>query len=263
MAEANLKDFPTLFSLRGKVCVVTGGSRGLGLSAASALLQSGASKVFISSRKADACTAACATLNSLPNLSPGAVAIPAPADSATEAGVLSLLAAVKSHLRPGERVDVLLANAGASWGAPLDSHPDSAFAKVMDLNVRGVFNTVKLFAPLMQRGPPEALEDPARVIITGSVAGLGVGTLGKQGTVCFSFFFFLPLPPLIFSPFFSSKVGGEKKTNTQKSTDTAPPKQQQSTWAATWPWSWAREASASTASRPASSPPRWQTACWS
>ncbi|KAL8364584.1 hypothetical protein RB595_003735 [Gaeumannomyces hyphopodioides] len=186
MSEAHLKDFPTLFSLAGKVCVVTGGSRGLGLSAASALLQAGAAKVFISSRKASACEAACATLNALPGLSPGAVAIPAPADSATEDGVRALVAVVKASLGAEGRVDVLLANAGASWGEALDTHPDSAFAKVMDLNVRAVFNAVKLFAPLMQRGGAEALEDPARVIITGSVAGLGVGTLGKQGTFGYS-----------------------------------------------------------------------------
>ncbi|KAL8282961.1 hypothetical protein RB597_010376 [Gaeumannomyces tritici] len=190
MSEAHLNNFPTLFSVAGKVCVVTGGSRGLGLSAASALLQAGASKVFISSRKAAACEAACATLNALPGLAPGAVAIPAPADSATEDGVRALLETVKKNLGGGGgakgRVDVLLANAGASWGEALDTHPDSAFAKVMDLNVRAVFNTVKLFAPLMQRGGQEALDDPARVIITGSVAGLSVGTLGKQGTFGYS-----------------------------------------------------------------------------
>ncbi|KAL8282962.1 hypothetical protein RB600_006115 [Gaeumannomyces tritici] len=170
MSEAHLNNFPTLFSVAGKVCVVTGGSRGLGLSAASALLQAGASKVFISSRKAAACEAACATLNALPGLAPGAVAIPAPADSATEDGVRALLETVKKNLGGGGgakgRVDVLLANAGASWGEALDTHPDSAFAKVMDLN--------------------EALDDPARVIITGSVAGLSVGTLGKQGTFGYS-----------------------------------------------------------------------------
>ena len=124
MAEVDvqLNDFQSLFSLKGKIAVVTGGSRGLGLHAASAyvsspfslprdhvisqksnsffkslanvefwartsMMQAGASKVFISSRKADACEAACKALNALPNLAPGAVAISVPADSATQAGL--------------------------------------------------------------------------------------------------------------------------------------------------------------------------------
>ncbi|ROT41253.1 short chain dehydrogenase [Sodiomyces alkalinus F11] len=184
--DAQLKDFPSLFSLKGKVAVVTGGSRGLGLHAASAFLQAGASKVFISSRKAAACEEACKALNALPHRAPGAIAIPAPADSATLAGVESLLAQVKEHT---DRVDILFANAGATWGEAFDTHPDSAFAKVMDLNVKAVFNTIRLFTPLLEasaaRGGGGA-GDPARVIITASVAGLGIGTLGPQGTYGYS-----------------------------------------------------------------------------
>lgn len=186
---ANLESFPTLFSLKGKVAVVTGGSRGLGLSAASALLQAGCSKVFITSRKASACDSACATLNALPGISGRAISVPS--DSANEAGVKKLLELVSAHT---DHVDILMANAGASWGAPFDSHPDDAFAKVMDLNVRAVFNTVRLFAPLLQKRA--TIDDPSRVIITASVAGLGIGTLGKNGTVSYyhlisPFFFFL------------------------------------------------------------------------
>ena len=81
-------------------------------------------------------------------------------------------------------VDVLLANAGATWGEAFDTHPDAAIARVLDLNVRGVFNTIRLFAPLLTQRA--TAEDPARVIITASVAGLGVGTLGPQGTYGYS-----------------------------------------------------------------------------
>ncbi|KAK3327968.1 hypothetical protein B0T19DRAFT_178953 [Cercophora scortea] len=175
--ETQLRDFPSLFSVKGKVVVITGGSRGLGLIAASALLQAGAAKVFISSRKADACVAACAALNALPNRAPGALAIPVPADSATLAGVRHLVAEVA---RQTDHVDVLLANAGASWGERFDSHPDEAFAKVMDLNVRGVFNAIREFAPLLEKRATVA--EPSRVIITASVAGLVIGTVGRQGT---------------------------------------------------------------------------------
>jgi NAD(P)-dependent dehydrogenase (short-subunit alcohol dehydrogenase family) len=145
------------------------------------LLQAGAAKVFISSRKPAACASACAALNALPNLRPGAVAIPVPADAATLSGVRDLLAQVSSQT---SHVDILLANAGATWGEAFDTHPDGAFAKVMDLNVRGVFNVIREFAPLLQRRASR--EDPSRVVITASVAGLGIGTLGKQGTYGYS-----------------------------------------------------------------------------
>ncbi|OAQ67782.1 oxidoreductase, short-chain dehydrogenase/reductase family [Pochonia chlamydosporia 170] len=181
MAEAQLNDFPSLFSLKGKVAVVTGGSRGLGLHAASAFLQAGASKVFISSRKAAACDEACKALNALPNRQPGAIAIPIPADSANIQGVTHLLEEVKKHT---DRVDILFANAGATWGEAFDTHPDQAFAKVMDLNVKAVFNTVRVFTPLLEKASSRA--DPSRVIITASVAGLGIGTIGKQGTYGYS-----------------------------------------------------------------------------
>lgn len=82
------------------------------------------------------------------------------------------------------KVDILLANAGATWGAPFDEHPDDAFSKVMDLNVKAVFTTVRLFAPLLQAAG--TAEDPSRVVVTGSVAGLGVGTIGANGTYGYS-----------------------------------------------------------------------------
>lgn len=179
--ETALKDFPSLFSLKGKVAVVTGGSRGLGLNAASAFLQAGCAKVFITSRKAKACEQAVAQLNKLPNLEPGARAISVPADSATLAGIESLVAQVSQHT---EHVDILFANAGASWGERFDTHPESAFAKIMDLNVKAVFLTVQKFAPLLEKRP--TLEDPSRVIITASTAALGVGSLGDQATFGYS-----------------------------------------------------------------------------
>ncbi|KAG6089960.1 hypothetical protein E4U15_000600 [Claviceps sp. LM218 group G6] len=191
MAETQLKDFPSLFSLKGKIAVVTGGSRGLGLHAASAFLQAGASKVFISSRKAAACDEACKALNALPNRAPGAVAIAVPADSANMKGVTHLLEQVKKHT---DHVDILFANAGATWGESFDTHPDEAFAKVMDLNVKAVFNTIRLFTPLLEKAASSSsssssqntIPDPSRVIITASVAGLGLGSIGQQGTYGYS-----------------------------------------------------------------------------
>ncbi|KAL6720402.1 hypothetical protein ACLMJK_002324 [Lecanora helva] len=180
-AQTELKDFKSLFSLDGKVVLVTGGSRGLGLHAASAFLQAGCSKVYITSRKAAACDEACAALNALPNKRPGAKAISVPADSAKIAGIEDLLAKIKETT---DHVDILFANAGATWGEKFDTHPDSAFAKVMDLNVKSVFNTIRLFAPLLQKNA--TVEEPSRVIVTASIAGLGVGTLGDHATFGYS-----------------------------------------------------------------------------
>lgn len=174
-AQTKLADFGNIFSLEGKVAVVTGGSRGLGLHAASgytsflptplssllsplripqpqlfpirstnppnSFLQAGCSKVYITSRKASACDEACAALNTLPNKRPGAKAIPVPADSAQFAEVERLVAEVA---KTTDHVDILFANAGATWGEKFDTHPDAAFAKVMDLNVKSVFNTIRL-----------------------------------------------------------------------------------------------------------------------
>src|SRR5204863_7166829 len=75
-------------------------------------------------------------------------------------------------------------NAGATWAEKFDTHSDEAFAKVMDLNVKSVFNTIRLFAPLLQKRA--SVEDPSRVIITASVAGIGIGNLGNHGTFGYS-----------------------------------------------------------------------------
>ena len=145
------------------------------------ILQAGASKVFISSRKASACEEAVAALNRQPNLQPGAKAISAPADSATPEGVKKLLEQVKQHT---DHVDILLANAGATWGAPFDEHPDSGFSKVMDLNVNSVFTTIREFAPLLEKRATR--DDPARVLSTSSTSGLAVGLLGSSATFGYS-----------------------------------------------------------------------------
>lgn len=138
--------------------------------------------MIISSRKAKACDEAVRLLNGLPNLRPGAAAVAVPADSSTAEGVQALLEGVGAHTA---HVDILVANAGATWGEALATHPDAAFAKVLDLNVRAVFNTVRLFAPLLTTRRA-SVDDPGRVVITSSTAGLGVGTLGEHATFGYS-----------------------------------------------------------------------------
>ena len=65
---------------------------------------------------------------------------------------------------------MLVNNAGANWGAPIDQYPDEAFDKVFALNVKGVFNLTRFLTPLLQKAASD--DDPARVINIGSIDGL-------------------------------------------------------------------------------------------
>ena len=122
-ADVDLPDFKSIFDLDGKVAVVTGGSRGLGLQAASGLLRAGCSKVYITSRKAKACEEACAALNAIPTKRPGAQAISIPADISKVEEIERLVAEVR---KTTDHVDILFANAGATWGSTFDEHPPAA-----------------------------------------------------------------------------------------------------------------------------------------
>jgi NAD(P)-dependent dehydrogenase (short-subunit alcohol dehydrogenase family) len=155
-------DAAELFSIRGKTAVVTGGSRGIGKMIATGLVSAGA-RVYISARKADACDATAAELSALGEC------ISLPADLSTEPGAAELVRRV-SEREP--KLHILVNNAGAAWGAPLEEYPDSAFDKVLNLNVKGIFHLTRLFLPLLRAAASES--DPARVINIGSVDGLKV-----------------------------------------------------------------------------------------
>ena len=103
-------------------------------------MQAGCSKVYITSRKADACTEACDLLNELPNKAPGAQAISVPADGSKPSGIERLL---KEVSKTTDHIDILFANAGATWGAPLDEHTEKSWDRVLDLNVKSVFFTIQ------------------------------------------------------------------------------------------------------------------------
>lgn len=198
-ADVALTDFSSIFRLDGKVAVVSGGSRGLGLHAASGLLQAGCSKVFITSRKAAACEEAVAALNALPNKAPGAQAISIPADSSKLSEIERLVKEVGKHT---DHVDILFANAGATWGSEFEKVDErNGWDKVMDLNVKGVFFTIQKYVPLLylprvfaNRTPrftplltvKASQTKPSRVIVTGSVAGIGVGSTGTVGAYSYA-----------------------------------------------------------------------------
>lgn len=107
-----------LFDLTGKVAVVTGGTRGIGLMMARGLLQAGAATVYVSSRKADAGDAAVAELSAFGR------AVSVPADLSQEAECLRLAAEVGLA---EERIHILVNNAGAAWGAELAEFPASGW----------------------------------------------------------------------------------------------------------------------------------------
>ncbi|MCW2878938.1 MAG: short-chain dehydrogenase/reductase [Sphaerisporangium sp.] len=147
-----------LFSVEGKTVVVTGGSRGIGKMIASGFVAAGAT-VYISSRKAAEVEKTAAEL--------GCVAVPA--DLSTPEGIETLVSAVAER---EERLDVLVNNAGATWGAPLEEYPEHAFDKLWGINVKGVFYLTQRFLPLLRASA--SADDPARVVNIGSIDGLRV-----------------------------------------------------------------------------------------
>ena len=154
-----------LFSLQGKTALVTGGSRGIGFMIATGLLQAGAS-VVISARKQHELDDAKAALGEFGDVH----AIRA--DVSTLEGVEALAAEVSAHFPV---LNILVNNAGATWGMPLDDFDENAWDKVMDTNVKGVFFlTQKLLPNLRAAATPD---DPARVINIGSIDGLHVNPM--------------------------------------------------------------------------------------
>ncbi len=154
--------FDKLFSIKGKVALVTGGSRGIGEMIAAGFLAQGA-KVYISSRKADACEATAQRLMA----DHGGECIAIPADLSRIDGVHALAEAVAAR---ESQLDILVNNAGASWGAPLAEFPEIGWDKVMDTNVKGVFFLTQQLMPLLRAAA--AGDSPARVVNIGSIDGL-------------------------------------------------------------------------------------------
>jgi NAD(P)-dependent dehydrogenase (short-subunit alcohol dehydrogenase family) len=153
---------PELFDISGKTALVTGGSRGIGAMIARGLLQAGA-RVIVSSRKADELQAAAQELAKHGDCT--AIA----ADVSSPDGVATLAAQVRERF---PSLNILVNNAGATWGAPLDEFPASAWDRTSHTNVEGVFHlTVALLDALRAAA---GADDPARVVNIGSIDGLRV-----------------------------------------------------------------------------------------
>jgi NAD(P)-dependent dehydrogenase (short-subunit alcohol dehydrogenase family) len=159
------------FDLSGKVALVTGGSRGLGLQIAEALGEQGA-RVIVSSRKASDLERACVHLSEL-----GYRAEAIAADNSNDADISRL---VDEVLANAGKIDILVNNAGANWGAPTEDHPVDAWDKVMNLNIRSLF--------LLSQQVAKRSMIPnkyGRIVNLASIAGLR-GHVGEPQTIAYN-----------------------------------------------------------------------------
>lgn len=143
-----------LFSLADKVAVVTGGGHGIGAMIARGLAEQGA-RVFVCSRN--------------PGSGDDSIT-PVVADLSQQAEITRLAHELGER---AARIDILVNNSGATWGAPIDSFPESGWDKVMDLNLKSPFFLTQALLPLIERAA--SVEDPARIINIGSIDGLHAG----------------------------------------------------------------------------------------
>jgi NAD(P)-dependent dehydrogenase (short-subunit alcohol dehydrogenase family) len=160
--------FTDLFSLRGRIALVTGGSRGIGKMIASGFLSQGAAKVYITARKAAACEAAAKELSA----ACGGECIALPIDISTNAGIEMLASEIS---RREGKLDILVNNAGAAWGADFDDFPESGWDKVINLNLKTPFFLTKALAGSLRAAA--SAERPAKVINIASIDGIFVNPL--------------------------------------------------------------------------------------
>ena len=156
----NTKD---LFSLKGRVALITGGSRGIGRMIAEGFIAQGA-KVYISARKADTCNQTAKELSK-----DGGACISIPMNVSTVAGAKGLAAAVMAQ---EPKVDILVNNAGAAWGAAFDEFPEEGWDKVLNLNAKTPFFLTQAMAPALRNAASPAR--PAKVINIASIDGISV-----------------------------------------------------------------------------------------
>jgi len=153
-----------LFSLKGRTALITGGSRGIGRMMAAGFLAQGA-RVYISSRKAAACD------QTARELSADGDCVSLPGDVATVEGARALAAAFAAR---EDKLDILINNAGAAWGAPFDEFPESGWDKVVDTNLKGPFFLTQALAPQLRKAGQTRV---AKVINIASIDGVSVNPM--------------------------------------------------------------------------------------
>ena len=152
-----------LFSLEGRTALVTGGSRGIGRMIAAGFIAQGA-KVYISSRKAEACEATAKELSA-----GGGTCVPLAIDISNVGAARSLAATLGSRER---KLDILVNNAGAAWLEKFDAFPEKGWDKVMDLNVKAPFFLTQALHGLLREAA--RADKPAKVINIASIDGIAV-----------------------------------------------------------------------------------------
>jgi NAD(P)-dependent dehydrogenase (short-subunit alcohol dehydrogenase family) len=154
-----------LFSLQGRVALITGGSRGIGKMIAEGFLHHGA-KVYISARKGGALEETATELSAI------GPCIPIVADASGADGAQKLADAFLGH---ENTLDILVNNAGAAWGAPFDEFPENGWDKVMDLNVKTPFFLTQKLHDALKRGAAKG--HLAKVINIASIDGVSVNPM--------------------------------------------------------------------------------------
>ena len=152
----------SLFSIRDKIALVTGGSRGIGLMIARGYVEAGAT-VYISSRTAEVCDAVAEELSAIGSC------VSLPTDLSTMEGVDHLVREISER---EEKLHVLVNNAGAAWGEAIETFPEKGFDKITDLNLKSLFFLTRELLPMLEKAATP--DDPARVINIGSIDGLRV-----------------------------------------------------------------------------------------
>jgi NAD(P)-dependent dehydrogenase (short-subunit alcohol dehydrogenase family) len=157
-----------LFSLKGRIALVTGGSRGIGKMISSGFLSQGAARVYITARKAAPCEATAKELSAAYE----GECIALPIDISTLSGIEMLSGEIRKR---EPKLDILVNNAGAAWGADFDEFPESGWDKVVNLNLKTPFFLTKaLAAPLRAAA---TAEKPAKVINIASIDGIFVNPM--------------------------------------------------------------------------------------
>jgi len=149
-----------LFDISGKTALVTGGSRGIGLMIARGFVENGV-KVYISSRKADACERAAEELSKY------GTCIPVARDLGKMDEVKALAADIKSREK---KLDFLINNAGAAWAEPFEKFSEEGWDKLMNVNLKAIFFLTQGLLPLLRAAATK--DDPARVVNIGSIDGI-------------------------------------------------------------------------------------------
>lgn len=164
--DRSLTSMKDIFSLKGKVALVTGGSRGIGAMIVQGFLEHGCTRVYITARKAAQCDAAAKELSMYGEC------ISIPGDVSTQEGIAAL---AKEIAQREPKLDILVNNAGAAWGADFDEFPESGWDKTVDLNMKTPFFLTQALAPQLRAAA--SASSLAKVINIASIDGISINPM--------------------------------------------------------------------------------------